>query len=417
MKDYKVIEKYNFWVKGQIKIFSTTKSNCPYFLITQKIVESLNDGYRKKLSEFEKNGYSGGTGFEMYSQIFKNINYIPKTKKKAKLKSLKNIVLRIKEDSEKYLINLDSFLIHCKRIGFNPIRYHFKWVLENKIIEPAHLAKGNALFSEFQFLEYETVRKYKESSLDYPNPKILHLEKKYITGYKAVTWQEHLLLNKEIIRNTNKQYEKLIKLLDLLKRLDKSIFEELLRIKLDFRKKDKEEIDNLYNKKLSHIYSDLKYKAYKYYSDKIIKETKISKALLEYWIYSLLPAKVIKYNPLWQIANKLPIMEEIFKEEEKIGLSIFNKKNSIKIANYYVDIIRELSEFLRASYDENLINITELLSKDSFDKMLTCPICKESFLPNKERKGGRKQVLCGNPLCDRRWRAIRAKRSRAKNKK
>lgn len=416
-KKYKVIDKYNNWVKGQMKIFSTTKSPCPYFLITQKIIESLDGVYRKKLDEFEKDGYNGGTEFKMYNQIFRNINYIPKTKKKTKSRYLRNITLKIKEDPKKYLISPDSFLTHCKKIGFNPIRNHFKWVLENKIIEPTHSTKEGIMFSKFQFLEYETIRKYKENSLDYPNPKILYLEKKYITGYRAVTWQEYLLLNKEVIRDANRQYKKLIKLLTILKRLDESIFNELSHIKLNYKKKNEEEIDDLYNKKLSHIYSDLKYKAYKYYSDTIIKETKISEALLEYWIYSLLPTKVIKYNPLWQIANKLPIMEEIFKEEERIGLSIFNKKNSIKIANYYVDIIRELSEFLRASYDKNLVNTTELLSKDSFNKMLVCPICKETFLPNKERKGGRKQILCGNPSCDRKWRAIRAKRSRTKKKK
>jgi hypothetical protein len=410
MKAYKIIEKYNNWIAMQRKVFLNNKINCPYFVVTQRMIKNLNKEHQLLLNKFESDGYINNIEFKIWSEIFSKIAYIPKIKK-SKPKELKDISLENKVSIKKTLLDCDFFVMHLKNQGFNPIKYHFKWMVENKIIKPCHSTKTEVFFNYYQLLEYETIDKYKEKSLEYPNPKILELEKRYIIRSQAITWQDYLLLNKKIIENHNKKYKQLIDLLNTLNFLDKQIFNKLLAIK----KKDKENKLNKVNVK--HIHADLRYKTYKYYSDRIIKKTNISQALLEYWIYSLLPAKVITYNPLWQITNKLPAIDKILKEEEKIGSSIFNKKNNIKIANFYVDIMKKLSEFLRASFNQNLINISEMLSRENFNKNLVCPICKEFFITNKERRGGKKQVLCGNPSCEKEWRRIRAKKNRAKSNK
>lgn len=404
----KLIAVYNTWVNGQIKAFNKVKTDCPYYRVDKGIINNLNEEQEKQLKKFSTNSKP----YELWSKIFKNISRPPG----SRIKKVKGLNFKINNYIFK-LIDADALLSFSRSNGLFIPRDHFEWMLTNKLLKPFKVEKGKKLFSKYQLLVLDKIDRYKKMSLGHPNPRVYaekHSDTLTLIDTITYNWKEFILNNRNSILDDYEDIDNLICLLEALNKLD---IEILGAADLDFNKIKSTNKNNNFAA-LDDIYNVKREKAYRYYYESIKKKFRmVPPDHIKRWAFSTFPVLAIGHNPVLQLATKLPSILSLLKKHENLTDTILKKGNEIKLANFYINLIKQLTFFVRASKKNHKnVGIEELLSQSSINKQKICLICNEFFEPNLKRKGGRKQIICLGNECQRKWRKERQKEYRVRIK-
>lgn len=406
--DYKLlVDNYYRFYLSQKEIFGLINEQCPYYSINIQTLKKLPQEYQKKLNDIQK-APEQIMGRNIWEQILRDLPSELKPKNKAK----KNIKIKFsyQKKSSFSLLSSQEFLVRCKENGLVFDKVQFKWLEENQLILPMGKKGTENYYSIFQLSILDFVQECKNDCLDYPNSKY-----KYSQGRKVrcFTWQESLLSNKEAIIKENKEWLELIIVLINISHLYKITKEEAIR-QIQAVKKKKEDagekikgLESLVSDIFCHLRDSIGGKL----ARKIfIHHKKINEAVINYWIESYLSALAIKHNPILQLADEIPTLPSIIRDNEHRISTIFRKNDDIKIANYYLMLIDYLKFYLRCLAGKKMLTDEEILSKYPEEKSRICIICKKKFNINPLRRGGKAEKICGDRVCQLKYKRILAKK-------
>jgi len=419
MKDIDIknsIAIYNNWVQSQEVKFNAISLACPYYKISLVTLKKLSPEHLKIFYQLA----GGHNSYRpLWEQIFSQGDY------RTEIKSEKIRGINFKIDKRLLKFSHESFFLnYAKSRGLFLPKFHFKWMLDNQLIGPLKTEGDEKLFSNYQLLILDQINWSKQSCLEYPNPQYyvgreILVKGKWtkspgIVGDGSYTWQEYILNNKESIAEGQEKIGNLIYFLESMNVLDGLVFDKAF---LDFQKL-KRKYPEEKNYKINDIYNNLRTVAYKYYFKEFENKFKsLPLKIIKHWAVSTLPAWAIRHNPMLQLSEQLPILIKLLKSKEHATDTIFRKGNEIKLANFYVDIIKQLIFYIKIATNGKYRNdLNNLLSSPIINHQQICPICAETFTPNLSRNGGRKQLLCGKQSCDLEWSRNRQSKYRKKKK-
>lgn len=438
-----LINTYNEWVHKQENIFKINKiSFCPYFYIDSNRFKKIISEHKRTLEEIEKQPPLSHA-YQLWEKIIsQNIREYKPTKQELVVKKIKQkIKFRPKELWERInpnnilfttkLHENKSFIGLCRQRGLSISFHHLLWYEKNKIINPLLEQKGKNYYSIYQIYTLDDLETWKEDSLEYPNPTwcegltveiktkngIISRDSPGWTKTEPVLWQNYLLWNKEGITSDGIRWNKVAKILLDIQDLFNTFFDETLR-ETGKLKKEKQNKKSLFK----DIFNSLVFNAGQHYAQKIKKfHPEISESILRYWIGAC-ATRVEKLNPVFKKSWELPVLLKLFEELEwSTPTAGFGgeRRNQIKLANFYWKIINDLNFYLECLTGEKQSSIGEIFSSSLKNEEKICEVCGDKFVPNPKRIGGRTQKVCGKNTCEKelaRKNAIKYRKNKKLNK-
>jgi hypothetical protein len=419
-KTKKLINAYNALVQEHEQKYKNARMlRCPYYRINLATLKKFSPAHKKIFADIIKQSITKQSPWELWDKVLRDADY----KIKPKAKAIRGVNFKISKSLYTKLVDADSLFRFCNNKGLDLPKSHFKWMLDQNLVKPIKIISGKKLYSRYQLMILDYIVKVKKESLEYPNPTFffgrqIKIEKKLIDSpglvkTESVYWQDHILLNKERILENGEDLKLLILFLEAIDNLGYLIWDKAMK---EFHKlKRKYPQEQKY--KLKDIFKGIKDESFGYYAPTFKSKFKqLPTNNIKVWSHNILPALAIRHNPLLQSCNKWPTLLKIFDTEENIAQTIFRKGNDIKLANFHIHIIQKLNDYLKITGAKDIKPIEDLVSRTSINQERRCQICSEAFVPNLERKGGKKQILCGKNGCKQEWDKIRQKKYRDKKR-
>lgn len=416
----KLIDNYNAWVQKQKSNYIAAESTeCPYYNVNLATPQKFTLEHKKIFENLLKKPVTQNSPWDLWHEILSQGDY----KIKIKTQAIRGIDFKINKNLYSRLRDAESLFRFCRDKGLDLPLSHFNWALEQNLIRPIKIIKGEKLYSIYQLMTADRIVKLKKESLEFPDSTFFHgrqikdgkelIDSPGLIKTESVYWQDHILLNKERIINYGADLKPLILLLEAIDNLDYLVWHKAMEEFYKLKRKYPEEK----RYKPEDMLQGIKDKAFSYYLPRFkSKFKKLPIKNIEGWSYNILPAIAIHHNPLLQSCNKWPTLLKIFETEENTVQTIFKKGNDIKLANFYINIIRKLNDYLKIAGVKDISRIEDLVSRTSINKEKKCHICSEAFMPNLERNGGKQQILCGKLNCKKEWDKMRQKKYRDKKR-
>lgn len=407
----KLFEIYNKFAREQSALFVKAKGDgveidiFRYFPIEKFFFDLLDKRTQAKLDSFLKKAIPSNCAFRFWDEFVKvhAQAYFAELKRRNKIKSSGFQFFSIEERieggklSDVLIVNSQGLLSAASKAGLNISTRHLHWYKSNGLISPMYSKEGEDYYAMSQIYDLGVLHQRKilslDTGMDIPKPDrtTFHDE--------VLNWQEYLLLNKSIIKQsyTAKQTENMHKVLSYVAAYQHYIF---------FKPKVKRRPYSL-----ELILSEDSF------IEGLLERLPFTEQYIENWVHEMMDIALL-FNPLLAYRNAYPPIGVFLSQIERKKKINYEGLNAIALGNFYYSLTNRLL-FVYNAITKKRLSLTELFKSgtayapDMGWRWCANPECNDKFIPNKV---GKTQEVCHKPECAA-FLSARREQKRNKNEK